>query len=302
MHTISRDDLNNHSRASAPPQVKHISQMFDLLVESYLRDPREILGYPTLNWHAFNQAFGGARRGEVITVTGETGCGKTTFAINWLLDTIRQKKPSLLISLEIQWFSVLRQLAQMIQDKPFEKFGDTDIAGVGGVLRDLPLYVLDVNGMVPDKLVLTAIDYAVTQHAVQFVVLDHLDYINKTRGQSWQNESYVIGDFMRDLCGKAHELNTTIVVIAHPSKTMVKGVGRREIGLDELKGSSSIKQESDAVFGIYQPDPSIAETRLRFLKIRATGYSENTLSYLRFSFSKNTLKLTELSTQPEWGN
>lgn len=295
MKAIDLDDIRAPQKP--PPEIVHIKERFTHVVKRMRQDKSNVLGHATRHWLGFNKAFGGAR-GELVTVTADTGMGKSTFVRNWLLDTVGQNRPSLLVSLEDSINQVTECLSQMITGKDVMDFDDQDARSVAQQFNEWPLYYLNHQGPLKEDILLDLIDYASEELGTKFIVLDHLDYIDKS--WSGRNESYVIGDTMRRLAGKAHENEVCIVLIAHPAKMNVKGNLQREIGLDELKGSSSIKQESDAVFSIYRPDPTVAESFLRFLKIRNHRFSKNIQGKIRFGFSNENLSWWEVTGELEY--
>ena len=301
MESITRKEIEQYTPASYDSRLLPFKDLFNELVALHKEDPRNLEGFPTLSWPVFHEAFGGARPGELVVITADTGMGKTTFALNWMLDMIRSKKHSLLISLEMRWSAMAMILGQMIQGKRFTEFKDEDISAIYEVLKDLRGWYLFDNGPQKLEFISKAIEVAADKYGCQFVVLDHFDYIMRQMAFG-QSESYLIGDIMRRLCGLAHRTKTTIVLIVHPSKTNQKGISHREIGMDELKGSSSIKQEADAVMSLYQPNPDMPETILRFQKIRAPWFSQNRDGFIRYRFDPNSLRLTEVSTKIEWGS
>lgn len=300
MNIISQKDIDEHRVMPKDRGIKHISEVFIDLVDKWKQDPSYLTGKRTTCWPVFNSAFGGARPGELITLTSETGTGKTTFAMNWLMDTVRQGITSMVISLELPMFAIGQMIAQMITGKSFSEFDASVLGGVGEVLKGLPLYFLETNGKTKEDYIVKAMDYAGVKLGVKFILIDHMDYIEKNRTEKWVNDSYMIGDTMRRLCGKTREIEATTLLIAHPSKLEQKGVKMREVGIDELKGSSSIKQESDAVISVFRPDPGKNMTQVRFLKIRNGDFGRFVNGKLRMSFDPRSRLLTELSTSVEW--
>ena len=298
MQAIDLEDIKTYRPRIQSDDIRHIKDSFSHLIRKMHQTPEQVVGYPTGVWQGFNRSFGGAR-GELVTITAETGQGKSTFARNWLVDTINQNRTALLISLEESMSQVTECFSKMIARKDVTDFTDEDAHAVAEQYDRWPLYYLDHQGPIPERDCLRLIDYAVEEKGVKFILIDHLDYLEKMWGS--RNESYVIGDTMRRLAGKAHVHDVTIVLIVHPAKLQQKGVGSREIGLDELKGSSSIKQESDAVFGLYRPDPAVAESYLRFLKIRNHRFGHNVSGRIKFGFDPKTLELWELTGELEYG-
>lgn len=282
------------------PQVEHISELRDLLIERYKADPNSIRGFGTMRWSAFNDTFGGFRPGEVVTITAETGMGKTSFMLNWLMDAVQQGHPALLISLEERWAATAERLAVMTARKPMLEWQPEELGGIMEIWKGVPLYYLDHHGRIDQAQAFAAIEKAVKDHGAKMVVIDHMDYLRRTP-EKGENEAALIGGFMQDLAGAAHKHDVCVLLVAHPRKTEVKGIHRREIGMDELKGSSSIKQESDAVLSVFQPDPNTTEMLLRFQKIRSIHFSKNNGGFLRFEFDPKTLWFRELSASVEWG-
>lgn len=250
-------------------------------------------GFKTQRWPGFNEHFGGSRA-ELVTITGETGRGKTTFALNWLLDTLDQGRKSLCISLEGGAKPAIAMLSQTITGKRPSQTSLEDRKKVVQMLELWPLWLLDHSGPLPENTLLHVIRYACEELGVRFIVLDHLDYVEKEWGK--RNEAYVIGDCVRRLSGAAASNNCTIVLVCHPTKLG----GDREVAMDDLKGSSSIKQESASVLSLYRPDPETGDAWLRFNKIRSPYFSRATGARLQFSFNSKKQEYREFTGKLDW--
>lgn len=285
------DIMNYQSNRKKTIEIKHISEAMDEFIFTLQANPEKVYGTPTTFWKLFNQCYGGMR-GELITLTAETGNGKSTWARNWLQDCVMHKIPSLLISLEDTVTFAMHQFAQMEVGKPSHKFTEDDFRAFGQAFESYPFYYLNWKNMIEEELLFKAILYAIEQKKTQFIVVDHLDYVIKK--PSWSNnESYVIGDFLRRLASIAHEYGVTILLIVHPAKLSLQGTKRREVGIDELKGSSSIKQESDAVFGLFRENDGSGKAYLRFLKIRNHLFSRFLGAKIQYRFDSNNLRFEE---------
>lgn len=284
-------DIEKYIVAEKPAKVRHITEAVADFVRTLETRPEKITGHPTKYWTLFNRCFGGARA-ELVTITAETGSGKSTFARNWIQDMVHQGIPSCLISLEESMNAVMHRLSQMETGIASHKLDKGTKEWFGNKLEKLPLYYLDHAGIIHEDLVLKTIEYAASVHSVEFFVIDHLDYI--TKKTSWSNnESYVVGDFLRRLATLSHTLNVTIVLIVHPRGLDIRGNKRREIGIDELKGTSSIKQESDAVFSIFREVDGSNKCFLRFLKIRSHTFSKYLNAKIQYTFDEPNLRFEE---------
>src|SRR3990167_8351579 len=90
MNLISEQEIVNSKPATEEHRIKHVRELINLILGQYLSNPKKIYGFPTQLWPIFNSAFGGLRPGELITITGDTGIGKSTLAMNLLMDSVQQ--------------------------------------------------------------------------------------------------------------------------------------------------------------------------------------------------------------------
>jgi replicative DNA helicase len=298
MENITIEELRHYEPKESEPDIVHVSALFDEFLEGYKKGSFAKDGERTVTWPLFNESFGGFRPG-VMVLTGETGQGKTTFGLNCLLQLAAKQVPVLLISLEMRWKDMVKKLAHYLVEKDPRDFNDQDVGVFKDLLDNMPMVILRHYGPLSSDLALKCISFASERFGVKASLLDHLDYVQKP-SKHWQNEAYVIGDFMRLLASTSYKADQCVILIAHPSKLELKGAKQREVGMDELKGSSSIKQESDSVFSIFQPDDNSTEMLLRCQKMRADGYSRNVLGKVRFNFDPSKLRFNEVSTQLEW--
>lgn len=68
----------------------------------FLSQYEQFSGYKSKSFNFFNTKLKGLRNGEFSILTGETGCGKTTFLTQLSLDFIEQRIPTLWGSFEIK--------------------------------------------------------------------------------------------------------------------------------------------------------------------------------------------------------
>lgn len=266
-------------------RIAHISELATDMIFQMKTDPTEYLGVTVDDWPNFTKCFGGAR-GELVTITADTGMGKSTFLRNWIFQLVSKGVPCMLISLEDHMRAVIRVMQQMITGLQFSALSEDEIGEVIRWMSKTPLFYLEHQGVVKHNFALKLIDYCGQVLKTKFVVIDHLDYC----APEWDRrpETYVIGDFLRQLSGRAGRYNMTVALVAHPAKRGLKGDETMEVGLDELKGSSSIKQESASVLALHRPEKDTGVTNLRFLKIRCPEYGKFTGARIAFKMLPNS--------------
>lgn len=297
---VTLAEIERWKKQIKPARVVPISELATEFTEVVRRPDSERYGLKTDAWPVFDSTFGGCRPGELISITGETGKGKTTFAIAWLMQLVLKKIPVLIFSLEMTLEDIVMSLAQVILEKNDFKIGENDIGTFVDLTRDMPVYIVEHDErMMQDEMIAKTIGYAQEKFGVRVVLIDHLDYIEKTNVGAWKTQDIIIGDTMRLLCRAAISSKVTVMLIVHPRKLGVKGVESREIGMDELKGSSSIKQESSAVFSIFRFDDDQTLMRVRYQKIRARGFSANVGGCIHFRYLFERSRFIEQSPSLE---
>ncbi len=197
-------------------------------------------GFPTLD--ASIDCFEG---GELTTISGLTGNGKTLFAQTLTYNFAKKRKLSCWFSFEVK------------PQKLFEKFGD-----------ELPNFVL------PRRLQDKSLSWlnkkiweAKVKHDIQAVFIDHLHFIVDMA--SGHNMSLEIGSVMRSLKKIALFHNVAVFIIAHTGKTKLSK-DKNTIDIDDIRDSSFIAQEADNVLLIWRTNTP-NEALLKIAKDRKNG-------------------------------
>lgn len=215
-----------------------------------LRDPTS-WGWPT-QWSRLNKLLGGGlREQELVVVTGDTGTGKTTFVTDMLRHMAQRGKPVLNISPEMRPKDLCAKLISQVGKQQIRKMTDPEFEYANTIVSGLPYYVATTVGKIPRKEALNSIEYAVRRHGVKIVVLDHLDFILEGSRDDWSEQD----DAVMDLVSHCQKLNICLILLVHPRKTNTdfKTGMPRLPDLDDIKGSSAVKQLAHAVLRIHRP-------------------------------------------------
>jgi len=234
--------------------------------------------YP-LEMECFDELIlGGASPGDVITIAGKTGEGKTSLSQDWTLSLIRGKKKAPVI-----WFSY--EVLPSHLWKKFKTMGMTeeDVAVIPAK---------HTSGNV--AWVEAKIKEAKEKFGVKAVVIDHLGFLlPKTSGilgkNMSQNHATFLTQIMRDLKTVALQEEIIIILPVHLRKT-------EHADIDAIKDSVGISQECDLVFLIERErdkDPNATSyyteyTKITLAKNRKTGQTITawfTMMKERFAYS-----------------
>lgn len=249
----------------------------DLKAKLYKHQPKG----NTTGWVTLDSVIGGVRDGEVTVVTGDTGSGKSTWVTEWSRNQALQQKPILLAPFEQQPWEVLGKLTSMHSGESIYDMSRQRLDAELIKVCSLPIYFLDKHGPTPLNDIRDAIYLGVSKFGVQRVVIDHLHYSMEA---SINNERKVIGEYVRSVELWAKDLDIHIILVVHPTKLGVdQRTGRtRKVELDDLKGSSDIKQTCDNAIRVYRNREESSGgnsdlTEISVLKCRSSAGTEGSV-------------------------
>jgi len=163
--------------------------------------------------------------GDLVTITASTGQGKTSWCQYLTVNFANSQKKSLWFSYEVPVMNFLL------------KFGEQLPEGyVPNLLTERSLVWIERK-----------IVEAIVKFKVSVVFVDHLHYLFNLR--ETRNVSLEIGEIMRTLKIIAKKYSVTIFIVAHTGKIED---GRSAVGLNNIRDSSFVGQESDYVFALWR--------------------------------------------------
>ena len=201
-----------------------------------------------------NEIVDGFKPGDLVTMSGISGNGKTELLISFTKDFIDKDLKVLWISFEVN-------------PKDFmSRFGDYD-----------PIFFMPREN-VPNNLtwVMNKIKEAKAKYGVQIVIIDHLHFLIDMGTLGNKNISHLFGGIIRQIKTLALKLDVTIFLVCHLNKTETKTVP----DLVDLRDSSFTYQEADTVLIIHRENTddnidtkkNIQPAVLRVAKNRWNGY------------------------------
>lgn len=227
-----------------------------------------------------DQTIGGFYEGQLITLTGKCGTGKSTLASMFAVSALWQQWSVLVYSGELADYEVKRWIDfQIAGEKAIKERVYSDTAGYYldknqeqqlanwyrhrlFIVDNLALAEKDIMDIVPE------IEAAVRAYDVRFVLVDNL-----MTAISEGNDMYIEqSKFVKKLKLLANKLHIAILLVAHPKKTKSK-----ELNVDEISGSGNIGNLSDTVIMLdrdlktKEDGEKTTRTLLAVQKNRATG-------------------------------
>lgn len=213
------------------------------------------LGKPILTGEFDDFTDGGVRGGELVTISGQSGHGKTSYAL-WLTKKIVDSGVPCL------WFTY--EMNPWYLKEKFEKLGAKE---------DFNTFVPLKHSENTAKWIKERILEAKEKYACKIVFIDHLHYLLPPEQE--MNISLMIGGIVRDLKQLAVETDTIVYLIAHMRKLQFG----EKTNIDAVRDSALIINESDYVYLI---------ERVKTEKGRKSEEKiEEYLNYSKVSLAKN---------------
>jgi twinkle protein len=282
------------------------------VMESIVND--RMLGTP-IEITEVNRMLGGVRLGELTIVTGHTGSGKSTFALNFAAWCVNAGLHAMIMPFENKLSSVIKKLIEIFSKDAIYRYDLTQNKNVRvkdnvwveeqlDLLNNKNLYFLNKThvdkGYYDLKRMESVIEYAVKFYNMNLFVVDHLHYFLKISDS--KNPVLVIDEAMRTIKQLTEKYKVHIVLVVHPSKKEDDAQGKPvKLGLNSSKGASSIAQESDNFLVVSRPMGTDGKKDLRskveICKNRECGHTgeilfnvlDNLNSYVADTESNNSL-------------
>ena len=271
------------------------------------REKKQSIPYP---WEGLNKKLYGLRQGELVTLTGGTGLGKSSVTReieHWL---VKQTQDNVgIIALEEDWRRTIDGIlsieanARLYIDQEREKFSREELDKMFDILYDGEnknrVWVHSHFGTNDIDDIFTKLRFMIIGCDCKWVVVDHLHMLVSAVHEG--DERRAIDTIMTRLRSLVEETGAGIILVSHlrrvdGNKGHENGI---EVSLSHLRGSNSIGQLSDCVIALERnqqsDDPDEARTtRLRVLKSRYTG---DVGMAARVIYDAETGRLSELTNE-----
>lgn len=169
-----------------------------------------------------DETLDGFRPSQLITLTGITKHGKTTFAME-LVERLKAENPLVL---------------------PFEEPAEELIRKYQERDMEVPLFYTPTN---TNDRYLEWIESRILESKAKYdskiVFIDHLDYIGDVSSSQGENETIRVKRVMQELKSIAKRLDIIVVLLVHLKKVQLD----KNPTLEDIRGSAAISQESDTV-------------------------------------------------------
>ena len=269
------------SKVYTPSGVINVSEQRE---KFHNREKKPSVPYP---YEGLNKKLYGLRQGELVTLTGGTGLGKSSVTRELEHHLIKSTTDNVgIIALEEDWRRTIDGIlsieanARLYVDEERDKFSKEELDKMFDILYDGEnknrVWVHSHFGTNDIDDIFTKLRFMIIGCDCKWVVVDHLHMLVSAVHDG--DERRAIDSIMTRLRSLVEETGAGIILVSHlrrvdGNKGHENGI---EVSLSHLRGSNSIGQLSDCVIALERnqqaDDPDEARTtRLRVLKSRYTG-------------------------------
>ena len=245
------------------------------------REKKTSIAYP---WEGLNKKLFGMRKGELVTLTGGTGLGKSSITRELCHYLIKNTPDNVgIIALEENWLKTADGLVsieandRLYLEEKREKYTDEQLTELfDRVIQKDKVYIHAHLGATDIDEIFSKLRYMIVGCECDWVVVDHLHMLVNQLTE--MDERRGIDNLMNRLRSLVEETGVGMFLVSHlrraaGEKGHEQGI---EVSLSHLKGSQGISQLSDCVIALERnqqaEDAQEANTtKVRVLKSRYTG-------------------------------
>ena len=271
------------SKVYTPSGVLNLSEQLSAYQE-LRNNKKEAIPYP---WFGLNRKLEGLRSGELVTLTGGTGLGKSSVTReieHWLIEHTDDNVG--VVALEENWSRTAEGImaveanSKLHLDSVKSKFTDDQLDGFFKKVfmgeNEGRVWIHAHHGVNNIDDIFSKLRYMIIGLDCKWIVVDHLHMLVLSTLE--QDERKAIDGIMHRLRTLVEETGCGMILVSHLRRVE----GNRghengiETGLSHLRGSQSIAQLSDCVISLERNQQSedaieASTTKVRVLKSRYTG-------------------------------
>jgi replicative DNA helicase len=263
--------LNQHATRK---QLLNFAEGGDKLVhEEFIKTQLNADTGLKFGWPTFDKMSGGLSGGDVVSIVGRPGMGKTYMELHAMLHAWGQGLTTLFVSMEMKVTPIAQRLAAMYTNTSIAELKSAQIATkkyegmrsiLGGMQGQHGMWVAD--GALSAKVADVQMLCAQLQPDVLFIDGAYLLRCENPRLARHDRINTNVEDIKMML---AEQLNIPVVQSFQFNREMTKK-GVEDVGLENIAGSDAIGQLSSVVLGLFEEDSieTAVQRKIRVLKGR----------------------------------
>lgn len=260
---------------------------------------KDVIGVDT-GFSLLNHYTKGFKAGELIILAARPGMGKTTFALNILLNALKKDVGVVFYSLETEAYKIMAKL--IAQDTGIglqniltgDRLTEDEINNMqmsANMLSEKTLYIYD-KGNLNIEFLRSSLRRLKEEHTnIGLCVLDYIQLMNSLNTRA--DRHIQVSEISRGLKLLALELKIPILALSQVNRSVDSRMNKK-LMLSDIRESGSIEQDADLILFINKADddPTILAERHAILDIAKNRSGE--LKEIHFDFKASKAKFLQL--------
>lgn len=280
----------NNLKSNTDTQIEDINLLIQKSIDMIENKKSQIkFGYSLLD-----NNIGGIKEGDYTIIGAKSGVGKTTLALNIVLNVLKQNKKVLIISREMTSVDVLNRLITMISSIPSIKFMNKNFNE-----NDWKMYIKASeklaafnNDLIIDNVSsrISQIEKMIRKYKPDLVVIDYLQLLQSEEKQKNENAEQRISNISRSIRDITLKYNCHVIALVQLNNSY-KGIPHGE---NVIRQSAVVYQDATAVIYLHNP---IESEELKYTYQNVGGIDDKSIENIirtnkeNKSVNKYTLKL-----------
>jgi replicative DNA helicase len=246
--THTADDFRQLIKDARPVELEFCLSMIavvDRLEEQLFMSGGQLNGFASVHKNINDLIDGGYWKGNLITVVGGSGTGKTTLILQDLIHIAERHGPTWMCCLEMPPEMMLRKVINHRYHIPIGDVKQAHIEKYREHLEQLPLYF----GGHKIRNIDQAAEYFIKAHKrydIKALCFDNIHFLCRDP----RNQTAELSHATKTLKELAIELNMPVIAIGQPGKF---DRAERIINENDVRGSAAIEQDSDYLLLMWRP-------------------------------------------------
>ena len=240
-------------------EAKEIAKdTLELIKQIKQRGNKTLVGVDT-GYNELNKMTTGFGKGDLVIVAARPAMGKTAFALNCVLNLVKQKRGIAFFSLEMPSEQLMMRLLSAYTSIPLQKLrvGDMDndhITRLSDACDDIagaPFFVYDHGNLNISTLRSKLRRLKSTNKGIELAVIDYLQLMSGV--SSSKDRHLEVSEISRGLKMLARELDIPIIALSQLNRSLEARADKRPM-LSDIRESGSIEQDADIILFVYRDD------------------------------------------------
>lgn len=241
-----------------------VPEVLDVL-ERFGQGKKVMSGYST-GFNYMDNIMAGWESGQMYVIAGRPSTGKTSLAIDFILNFSKGSGPVAFFSLEMNKMQVaMRMLANSARQdfqtfrNGFIKEGDAPrMIEAAGKLADACVYIDETSALNGQQMMMRA-RRMIHQYGIKLIVIDYLQLMGSS--ERFREKRDKVADASEWCKRIAKALDMPVIALAQLNRAMERAGKLREPMLADLAESGDIEQDADFVGALWRPkiDPQILD-------------------------------------------